>query len=207
VLALAALGLAALFVARLRSGEHGSSEHRADLRAVERTSPSGEAVHSVLETAVRAGAPSGPSADLAASPRAAAETSATPARSASSPTQFVVYGSVRDAEDGSLRIWYPYVALDAAGTRRHTNASDDGHYALAGLAPGTWKLSAGAPGYHDFATEVELSAGAPIVRRDLTLEPAVQLRMLLTADRFATHRPHWKLAVDGADPCLPLLIA
>jgi RimJ/RimL family protein N-acetyltransferase len=37
-------------------------------------------------------------------------------------------------------------------------------------------------------------------------EPAVQLRMLLTADRFVTHRPLWKLAVDGADPCLPLLI-
>jgi RimJ/RimL family protein N-acetyltransferase len=38
-------------------------------------------------------------------------------------------------------------------------------------------------------------------------EPAVQLRMLLTADRFATFRPHWKLDVSGVDECLPLLIA
>jgi RimJ/RimL family protein N-acetyltransferase len=38
-------------------------------------------------------------------------------------------------------------------------------------------------------------------------EPAVQIRMLLTADRFASFRPHWKLAVDGVDDCLPLLIA
>jgi RimJ/RimL family protein N-acetyltransferase len=38
-------------------------------------------------------------------------------------------------------------------------------------------------------------------------EPAVQLRMLLTADRFATFRPHWKLETSGVDACLPLLIA
>jgi RimJ/RimL family protein N-acetyltransferase len=38
-------------------------------------------------------------------------------------------------------------------------------------------------------------------------EPAVQLRMLVTADRFAQFRPHWKLAVEGLDACLPLLIA
>lgn len=38
-------------------------------------------------------------------------------------------------------------------------------------------------------------------------EPAVQLRMLVTADRFATFRPQWKLEVHGVDECLPLLIA
>jgi RimJ/RimL family protein N-acetyltransferase len=38
-------------------------------------------------------------------------------------------------------------------------------------------------------------------------EPAVQLRMLVTADRFAKFRPLWKLEVDGVDECLPLLIA
>jgi RimJ/RimL family protein N-acetyltransferase len=38
-------------------------------------------------------------------------------------------------------------------------------------------------------------------------EPAVQLRMLITADRFATFSPTWKLEVDGLDECLPLLIA
>ncbi|QUQ69826.1 GNAT family N-acetyltransferase [Kutzneria sp. CA-103260] len=38
-------------------------------------------------------------------------------------------------------------------------------------------------------------------------EPAVQLRMLVTADRFATFRPRWKLDVEGIDECLPLLIA
>lgn len=78
--------------------------------------------------------------------------------------------------------------LNAAGTRRRTEASDDGHYSLAGLAPGTWKLFAGAPGYHDFETEVELSAEAPIVQRDLTLEPAVKLRIRLTTpagERFS----------------------
>lgn len=37
--------------------------------------------------------------------------------------------------------------------------------------------------------------------------PAVQQRLLLTADRFAAFRPHWKLDVSGADDCLPLLIA
>jgi RimJ/RimL family protein N-acetyltransferase len=38
-------------------------------------------------------------------------------------------------------------------------------------------------------------------------EPAVQIRMLLTADRFASFRPHWKLDVTGLEECLPLLIA
>jgi RimJ/RimL family protein N-acetyltransferase len=38
-------------------------------------------------------------------------------------------------------------------------------------------------------------------------QPAVQIRMLITADRFATFRPTWKLEVDGVDECLPLLIA
>lgn len=38
-------------------------------------------------------------------------------------------------------------------------------------------------------------------------EPAVQLRMLVTADRFATFRLQWKLAVEGVDECLPLLVA
>lgn len=38
-------------------------------------------------------------------------------------------------------------------------------------------------------------------------EPAVQLRMLLTADRFASFRPHWKLDVAGVEECLPMLIA
>ncbi len=38
-------------------------------------------------------------------------------------------------------------------------------------------------------------------------QPAVQLRMLITAARFATFRPTWKLDVDGVDECLPLLIA
>jgi RimJ/RimL family protein N-acetyltransferase len=38
-------------------------------------------------------------------------------------------------------------------------------------------------------------------------EPAVQLRLLLTADRFAPYRPNWKLSVTGLDACLPLLVA
>jgi RimJ/RimL family protein N-acetyltransferase len=38
-------------------------------------------------------------------------------------------------------------------------------------------------------------------------EPAIQLRLLLTADRFASFRPHWKLEADGVEACLPLLIA
>jgi len=37
--------------------------------------------------------------------------------------------------------------------------------------------------------------------------PAVQLRMLVTADRFAKFRPLWKLEATGVDECLPLLIA
>ncbi|MFI9381051.1 GNAT family N-acetyltransferase [Kutzneria sp. NPDC052558] len=38
-------------------------------------------------------------------------------------------------------------------------------------------------------------------------QPAVQLRMLVTADRFATFRPHWKLTVEGVDEALPLLLS
>lgn len=38
-------------------------------------------------------------------------------------------------------------------------------------------------------------------------EPAVQLRMLVTAERFAKFRPLWKLDVEGVDACLPLLIS
>jgi hypothetical protein len=110
VLVLAALGLAAVVVARLRAGERPSGEPVAELRAGERASPSGAAARSGLQAAVSTGAPrapSGSSADHAISPRAAGETSAPPAPTTGSPPQFVLYGRVRDAEDGSPRIWKP----------------------------------------------------------------------------------------------------
>jgi len=52
-------------------------------------------------------------------------------------------------------------------------------------------------GYIDDGTTRDSRRGAP----------AVQLRMLVTADRFAKFRPLWKLEADGVDECLPLLIA
>jgi RimJ/RimL family protein N-acetyltransferase len=51
-------------------------------------------------------------------------------------------------------------------------------------------------GYADDGTMLNSRRGAP----------AVQIRMLLTAERFADFRPQWKLEVDGVDPCRPLLI-
>lgn len=43
-----------------------------------------------------------------------------------------------------------------------------------------------------------------IVRRG---EPGTEIRLLLTKERFATHRPQWTLDVEGLAPCLPLLIS
>jgi RimJ/RimL family protein N-acetyltransferase len=36
-------------------------------------------------------------------------------------------------------------------------------------------------------------------------EPVDQVRLLLTAERFAAHRPAWPLEVDGLDGCRGLL--
>ncbi|MCP2164416.1 GNAT family N-acetyltransferase [Goodfellowiella coeruleoviolacea] len=52
-------------------------------------------------------------------------------------------------------------------------------------------------GYVEDGTEV-------VAVRD---EPSPHVRLLLTAERFAEHRPSWWVDVRGLDACLPLLIS
>ncbi|NOT30666.1 MAG: carboxypeptidase regulatory-like domain-containing protein [Planctomycetes bacterium] len=93
----------------------------------------------------------------------------------------VVHGRVVDPEGRRAGSWRPFVSLtDAAGVRRNTETRGDGHYSLAGLAPGKWTLHWGGAGYRDEFQPLELSAENPIVRRDLTIARSVALKIRVT---------------------------
>lgn len=94
------------------------------------------------------------------------------------PVGCIVHGTVLDAEGRPISRWGPYVSVtDAEGARVNTKADETGHYSLVGLAPGEWTLGAGAVGYRGRSSMLELTAEAPIVRRDLVLERATTLRV------------------------------
>jgi hypothetical protein len=91
----------------------------------------------------------------------------------------VLYGRVLSS--GSAPGWTPTVALtDDKGTRRQTKASDDGHYSLAGLAPGPWTLTWRATGFRSGEEELELEESTPIVKHDLVLQrsPLLNVRVV-----------------------------
>lgn len=88
----------------------------------------------------------------------------------------VLYGRVRSTDGGPFAGWKPKVSLtDAAGIRRHTEVTPEGHYSLAGLAAGRWSLSTGGVGFLTAGAELELTAAEPVVRRDFVLERATVL--------------------------------
>lgn len=135
----------------------------------------GDAASVVRPTPVRAAAQS------AAQTGEAIEARPAPAAKAA---LFVVHGTLLGRSGEVLRSRNPYLsATDAAGDRVGTNASPDGHYALTGLAPGPWTLTASAQGHRMVQASLELGANQPIVRRDFVLEPSVVLpvRVLTTA--------------------------
>lgn len=93
----------------------------------------------------------------------------------------VLYGRVRTRDGSSFAGWKPYVAAtDAAGTRRQTEVTAEGHYSLAGLAPGSWTLSWRATGFRGGEEELVLDESVPILRRDLSLprSPLLDVRVL-----------------------------
>jgi len=155
------------------------------LRAEPRSSPA-LALESRVESGVEAAelrAPESPSArapdvvvEVAPAHDEPAPVVAVPVEGAPDPVQCVLYGSVLDAEGHAIVPWKPYVSLtDASGARVNTTASEDGHYSLAGVAPGPWTLHAGATGYRDQVAPLALTAAEPLRRRDLVMEKAVQL--------------------------------
>jgi hypothetical protein len=89
---------------------------------------------------------------------------------------FVLHGTVLGPSGERLRDRSAYVsATDASGERMGASVTPEGHYSLAGLAPGSWTLSASALGHRMEQASVELGASQPIVRRDFELVPSLVL--------------------------------
>ena len=121
---------------------------------------------------------------------------------------YIVHGRVVDPAGLRAGSWLPVVSLtDVAGVRRGTKVSSDGHYSLAGLAPGKWTLHWGGVGYRERSEPLELAAPRPIVRRDLTMERAVTREVRVTT-RDGEHLYRALRAREGgvrdADSILPV---
>ncbi len=97
------------------------------------------------------------------------------------PVRCVLYGRVLDASGGSLAGKEIDVRLeDPSGTHVRAATTTRGSYSATGLAPGRWLVACYADGYRQ--TKVPLELGPErVVRHDLELEPAVMLRIKLTA--------------------------
>lgn len=121
----------------------------------------------------------------------------------------VVHGRVVDPEGRRTGSWKPFVSLtDAAGVRRNTETRGDGHYSLAGLAPGKWTLHWGGVGFRDESQPLELTAEDPIVRRDLTIRRALALKIRVTTPAgeplYAALRTRSKAGLSNPETPLPV---
>ncbi len=101
----------------------------------------------------------------------------------------IVYGRVTDASgspieggEGGERSGPRLVTFeDAAGETLQAHVGEEGAFSIAGLGQGRWIVSTGADGYRRYREPFDLSSGARSMRRDIALERAVQLRVLLLA--------------------------
>ncbi|HEX6883739.1 MAG TPA: hypothetical protein VF530_10180, partial [Planctomycetota bacterium] len=180
LLAAIALGLAALLW--MRAGLDG--------RAAERSAPPPSVPVETEPTASRLARP-----ERAPEPAASASSAERPpparnpdsdalaprATPADALVGCVLHGRVRSSDGSAFSGWRPFVSMtDAGGLRSQTEVSPEGHYSLAGLAPGTWSLSAGGTGFRNESAELELTRAEPIVRRDLVLvrKPLLAVRVV-----------------------------
>lgn len=93
-----------------------------------------------------------------------------------------VAGVVRDANGAPLPGVTIVATPVAGGERRSTVAGDDGSYALEGLAPGAYRLTASLPGFQSAELGLELAAGGS-VSRDFTLGAAFYESITVTAQK------------------------
>jgi protocatechuate 3,4-dioxygenase beta subunit len=94
----------------------------------------------------------------------------------------VVFGRVTDPTGAPVADRELAVAFrDAAEDRILAGVGDDGSFAATGLQPGTWLVACSARGFLTQEHELQISAADRVVRRDLVIEPAVVLRIRVTA--------------------------
>jgi len=174
LLALVAVG--GLVLLWMRSGQEGrAGVHSPESARADDGPSSASLLASVPPEPERERAPEEPVASAISPREAEPPASATPTDAL---VGCVLHGRVRTTDGRAFAGWKPYVsATDSAGLRRHTEVSGEGHYALAGLAPGRWSLSYGGTGFRLGREELELARSEPIVRRDLTLEPSPLLEV------------------------------
>lgn len=97
------------------------------------------------------------------------------------PVGCVIYGRVTDASGAPVKANEVYVRFeDAAGVHIPAAVNASGAYSATGLKPGHWLMSCGVRGYRPARVPLDLGE-EQVVRRDIALEPAVVLRVKLTA--------------------------
>jgi hypothetical protein len=94
----------------------------------------------------------------------------------------VVSGTLRDPTNAPIRGVGPAVIefVDRTGRRRSADAKHEGAYAIHALDAGTYWVTASVEGYRSIEETVELPRDVTEVRKDFTLQPAVQLRITVT---------------------------
>ena len=93
-----------------------------------------------------------------------------------------VYGSLLDPSYTPIQgAWSAGVVfVDHTGLRRSSDAKQEGAYALHSLGFGTYWVTASADGYRSLEETVELRPDWPLMRKDFTLQKAVELRVKVT---------------------------
>jgi len=92
------------------------------------------------------------------------------------PTDYaVVHGRISSSDGSELKppLWLNLTKPD--GSTHYTQVAADGHYAIAGLAPGSYMLHASGRAYGDAKATLELKAGA--TRRDFELAASMAIRI------------------------------
>lgn len=115
----------------------------------------------------RAAAPASAPVSLPASPSAVAAAAST-----------IVHGSLLDTAGTVIRgREHAGVSFYDSTGRRSTADAGDGTYAISGLSPDSYVISARAEGYRGADETLDLLPGQAMVRKDLTLSPAVTLKI------------------------------
>ena len=87
----------------------------------------------------------------------------------------VIHGRISSSDGSELKppVWLNLTKPD--GSTQYTQVKTDGHYAIAGLAPGEYTLVASGRAYGEASTTLDLKAGT--VRRDFELTAAMAIHI------------------------------
>jgi hypothetical protein len=182
LLGAACLLLLALVLVLMRGGQ------RSDPAAAASGSPASPLAE-VPDTPIQAGAPRPAVQETGSVPTPAeAKPDVAPSSSSRAPEApggdsvgCVLYGRVSDASGGSLAgkeivVWLE----DESGVRVVAGMTAPAAYSATGLAPGRWLVNSYVAGYHATRVPIELVPEGAI-RHDIEVEPAIRLRVKLTA--------------------------